>query len=357
MIKIEPYIAIDATQVRALLRHPEEEMPEESFCTEEGLFQGGLTFWQHWVPCRWHVAPSTYVAKEDGIVVGLISVASLGKSHTCWFIDHLLVHPDHRGRGIAQELLRYVFALFGSQGVSHFVTEVSALNQPGLGPLGPCGFRRCARIVKYQLSADHQSEPVDGVNTLFRLALSHDKQALFQLQQDVLPADLRLIYSLEADDFSVSDLPVSDLPIYSNNKILKRLIRRKVWYWVAEDAERKVLTAAIKVKCHREGDYHLEFLIHPGWAHMASQSVSFILANMAQIGMKGMILAKCYDYQSSVAEALEQAHLEKKGEFFLMAREHWLRAKKAKQIKIDTPVGLPAMGKPAINLPFNSSRR
>jgi GNAT superfamily N-acetyltransferase len=356
MIKIEPYFAIDATQLRSLLQQQEAPMLEESSCVEESLFRGGLTFWQHWTPCRWHRAPSTYLAKEDGTIVGLISLASLGKSHTCWFIDHLFVHPDHRGRGIAQELLRYVFALFGSQGVSHFVVEVSAQNQAALSLLVPCGFRRSAKIVAYQVPDDYQSK-AGSAAVPYRLALSQDKQALYELQQDVLPPDLRIVYDLKVDDFSVSDLPASDLPIYSNDKILKRLIRRKVWYWVSEDPQRKVLTSAIKVKCHREGDYHLEFLVHPGWAHMAKEAVSFLLTNMEQIGMKGVVVVKSYDYQSAVVEALEQAHLQKKGERFLMAREHWLRAKKAKRIKLEPAVGLPAMGKPAINLPFNSSKR
>jgi GNAT superfamily N-acetyltransferase len=357
MIKIEPYFAIDATQVRSLLQHQEESMIEESSCGEESLFKGGLTFWQHWTPCRWHRAPSTYLAKEDGVAVGLISLTSLGKSHTCWFIDHLLVHPDHRGRGIAQELLRYVFALFGSQGVSHFVVEVSAQNQAAHSLLVPCGFRRSAKIVTFQVPLGYQSNLVGSAPAPYRLALSQDKQALYELQQDVLPPDLRIVYDLKADDFSVSDLPVSDLPIYSNDKILKRLIRRKVWYWVSEDKDRKVLTSAIKVKCHREGDYHLEFLVHPGWAHMAKEAVSFMLTNMDKIGMTGIIAAKSYDYQSAVVEALEQANLQKRGERFLMAREHWLRAKTAKRIKLDPAVGLPTMGKPAINLPFNSSKR
>ena len=75
MIKIEPLFATDSTQVRALLRYQDEPMPYESFCAEEKLLFTGLNFWQHWLPCQWHVAPSVYLAKEEGIVLGPRQVA------------------------------------------------------------------------------------------------------------------------------------------------------------------------------------------------------------------------------------------------------------------------------------------
>ncbi|PWU03547.1 MAG: hypothetical protein C5B53_00300 [Candidatus Melainabacteria bacterium] len=347
MIKIEPLFATDSTQMRALMRHQNEPLPYESFCAEDALFRGGLTFWQHWLPCRWHIAPSIYLAKEDGVILALISVSSIGKARASWRIEHLVVHPHHRGRGIAQELLRYVFALFGSQGVSHFVIEVSGQNAAALSLLGSCGFRRSARSVHYRFGGEASSQKPPAEAPPFRLALPSDRQALYQLHQDALPPDLRLIYEYLPEDFAVSDLPVE-----SGDKFFKRLVRRKLWYWVLEDKERRVITAAIQVRAHRESDYHLEFAIHPGWQHLAQEAVSFVLSAMARYGMRGMVIAKAYDYQPSVGDALQQAKIEKEGEFFLMTREHWLRAKKPRSLKLD-PVALPTIVKPAINLPRN----
>lgn len=351
MIKIEPLFATDATQMRALMRHQNEPVPYESFCAEDALAHGGFTFWQHWLPCRWHIRPSVYVAKEDGVILGLISVASLGKARACWRINHLVVHPHHRGRGIAQELLRYVFALFGSQGVSHFVMEVSCQNGAAISLLGSCGFRRCARLTHYRLPTDNS---LNGLNdpspssANFRLALPEDQQALYQLHQDALPPDLRLIYDSVPEDFGVGDLPI-DAP----EKLLKCLNKGKLWYWVSEDKERRVLTCAVKVTCHREGDYHIEFAIHPGWKHLSSDALSFVLKTTSRLGMKGIVIAKAYDYQASLGESLEKVQLEKEGEFFLMTREHWLRAKKAKSLKLERAVALPKIANPAINMPRN----
>lgn len=351
MIKIEPLFATESTQVRALLRYQGEPVPYESFCAEDRYIITGLTFWQHWLPCHWHISPSVYVAKEDGLVIGMISLHPIGKSKNCWQVDHLVVHPNHRGRGIAQELLRFAFALFGSQGISHFVAEASDQNQGALAVLASCGFRRSARITHYQVPADLKLAPKSDpkLEDNFRLAIPEDQASLYQLHQEVLPADLRLTFQYLDEDFYVFPLKVESL-----DKLARRLIRRKSWFWVACDSERKVITSACRVTAHREGDYHLEFAVHPGWAHTARDLVNFVLTIMRRAGMKGMVIAKAYDYQNSVIEALEEAGLERAGHFSLLTRDHWLRAKSPpKKLSLERTVSLNPLGKPAINIPRN----
>ena len=118
-----------------------------------------------------------------------------------------------------------------------------------------------------------------------------------------------------------------------------------------------MITSACRVTAHHEGDYHLEFAVHPGWSHTAKSLVNFVLAIMRRAGMKGMVIAKAYDYQGAVVEALEEAGLERVGNFSLMARDHWLRAKTPKPISLKRTVsGLGAIGKPAINIPRTMGR-
>ncbi len=348
MIKIEPFIATDSTQIRALLRHQDELLPYESFCAEEKLFNSGYFFWQHWLPCRYHLAPATYVAKENGVILGLISIASQGKANSCWHINHLVVHPNHRGSGIAQKLLQYVFALFGSQGVSHFVMEISCQNAPALSLLAGLGFRRAARLVHYQMPSEshfNASATENEQNTIFRWAQPTDRELLFQLFQDSLPSDLRMVYAPNADDFNPA-------PIATDSGLaLNRLVKLKSWYWVAHNIERNVLVAAIKVTTHRTGDFHVEFIVHPGWQNMAKEAVNYAMQAIKTLGMEGVIIAKAYDFQAATGEALQELNWQRNGEFVLLVKEHWLRIKK-RSLKIDTSVNLPGMAKPAINLPY-----
>jgi GNAT superfamily N-acetyltransferase len=351
MIKIEQFLATDVTQLRALLRHQDELMSYETFCAEEKLVMSGLFFWQHWLPCRFHLAPAVYVAKENGVLLGLISIASDSKSNSCWTINHLVVHPNHRGQGIAQKLLQYVFALFGSQGVSHFITEISCQNSPAMSLLAGLGFRRAARLVHYQMldqllvDSDNQNIAQNiAKNTSFRWAQTSDKSALCQLFQDSLPSDLRVVYAYKPDDFFIN-VPLMEM----SPAMLKRLIKLKTWYWVAHNKDRNVLTAAIKLTVHRPGDFHFEFVIHPGWQHMACEAVSFVKQIINDFHIEGIILTKIYDYQAVIGETLETIGWQRHGEFLLMVKEHWLRAKK-RSIKLDKTVTIPGIAKPAINL-------
>ncbi len=182
------------------------------------------------------------------------------------------------------------------------------------------------------------------------MAIPEDQASLYQLHQEVLPADLRLTFQYLDEDFYVFPLKVESL-----DKLARRLIRRKSWFWVACDSERKVITSACRVTAHREGDYHLEFAVHPGWAHTARDLVYFVLSIMRRAGMKGMVIAKAYDFQNSVIEALEEAGLERAGHFSLLTRDHWLRAKSPpKKLSLERTVSLNPLGKPAINIPRSS---
>lgn len=346
MIKIQPFVATDSAQVRALLRHQDEPVPYESFCAEDKVMGTGLTFWQHFLPCSLHRHPSVYVAKEEGVVLGLISLDANGKSRACWRVNHLVVHPQHRGRGIAQELLRFALAFFGSQGVSHFIAEVSDQNSPGLGLVGSCAFRRCARVTYYQVPLGFEGINESPGSTTFRLARPEDKNKLFHLHRDLLPMEIRRIF-----DFIEEDYEIPELQVESVEKLTKRLLRKKTWYWVADEPQRNVIPCACKVTAHREGDYHLEFFVNPGWSHTAGELIDFVLRFMKRAGMKGMVIIKVYDFQKDVAEQLDASKLERLGTFSFLAYEKWQRAKKPKAVK-EQSVGIPNLGGAAVNIPF-----
>ena len=332
MIKIEPLFATDYVQMRALLKVDAEHRPPEDVCAESSLIFRGLTFWQHWLPCQMHAAPSVYVAKEDGVVLGLISLRSFGKSKECWQVGHLIVHPLHRGRGVAQELLRFAFALLGSQGICHFLAEVPDLNQPALSLFAACGFSRATKLNRYYLelkpSAKESLESAVKPQYPFRLAHPIDKNALYQLHQDVLPPNIRVIFSLAPDDFAAFELPFAKA-----EKIRKQIAKPKSWFWVAADQERKVLTGAVKVTSHEFADYHLEFAIHPGWLHLTDSFVFQAISEINRVCPYATVSAKAYEFQPELAQTLEAHGFNRTDTFFVLTREHWVRAKHPKLVE------------------------
>ena len=349
MIKLGPLIASEYRQAAALLHLQEEVLDQEDLPVSDGsLLLQSLSFWQHWLPCSMHVSPSLYVAREDNHVLGVIALHHTGKSRGCWQIDKLVVHPDHRGRGIAQELLRYVFAQFGSQGASFFMAEVPAQNEAALTLFANCGFCRSARVTFFKFDpacVREQKSLPDG----FRPALPHFQQALFQLHSEVLPPALRQSLLLSADDFKIRPpVPFTSVEITRN-----KLMRDRLWYWVSYESDRKVITSAVRVSARPDQGYRVEFFVHPGWKHVGEDLVQFTIDRLLADAPHLPIAAKIYDYQSDLQEALASNGFERCGEAFLLCREHWGRAKQKKQQRAST--GLSQLTQPIIPLATDRS--
>ncbi len=346
-------MAVDHLQVSSLLRLQQEPVFDVKALTDSALMVGCLAFWQHWLPCQFHLSPSIYVAREEATIVGFISLHNTGKAKCCWRIDHLIVHPEHRGRGIAQELLRYVFAQFGSQGVNHFLAEVSVQNDAALSLFASCGFCRSSRVTYFQLDAGKRESAFLPAEEEFLIATPSHKHMLYQLHQDALPADLRLVLSQTADDFAVTE----PLPYTSVERSKERLMRKRVWYWVSEDHDRRVLTCAVRVTATREFGYRLDFAVHPGWRHLGADAVNFAVNSLLTGSPKGPVWARVYDFQKDVEEALRARSFEKTGEYFVLSREHWQRARRPKKRKADATVAIPSITNPAINFPLAAERK
>lgn len=351
MIKISPLMATDYAQTCALLGLQECSSIDNSLITGTDVMMGGLAFWQHWLPCQFHLSQSIYVAREHGVVLGFIVLSAAGKSKQCWKVENLVIHPEHRGRGIAQELLRYVFAQFGSQGVGHFIAEVASGNEAALTLFAHCGFCRAARVTYYRLDRKEAVTPPD-VETEFRLASYASKHGLFQLHQDVLPADLRLVLEQVPEDYKVSE----KLAFTTVEKRRNRFMRKRIWYWVSQDPDRRVLSSAVKVIAEPEIGYRLEFAVHPGWKQLAPDLVNFAVAELLNSETPDLpIWAKVMEFEPEVDLAVQAAGFERTGEFFLLSREHWTRAKHPRLRRAAEDI-LPSIAKPAINFPLATER-
>jgi GNAT superfamily N-acetyltransferase len=359
VIKIGPLVATDYGQTCALLGLQEEPVLDVQSLTESGLVLRSMAFWQHFMPCRFHVTPSIYVAREERMVLGFVSLHPVGKSKSCWRIDNLVVHPEHRGRGIAQELLRYVFAQFGSQGVSHFIAEIGPHNDAALSLFAACGFCRSAKVTYFRLNpapaegaAGQQTDAsaeCAGVSGDFHIAMPGHKEALYQLFQDSLPTDLRQVLNLSADDFRVRDL----LAFTTVEKAKNRLMRRRIWYWFAQDAERHTMTGAVRITAQPQLGYRLDLAIHPGWRQVSHDILQHAINNLLTDVPRQPIWVRLFDFQSDAQQILVDRGFERMGDFFLLSREHWQRAKYPKKRRA---ARLKSIGNPALNLPLATER-
>ena len=85
----------------------------------------------------------------------------------------------------------------------------------------------------------------------------------------------------------------------------------------------------------RQGDFHIEFIIHPGWQDTSKDALEYAMHAIDHLHMKGMIVAKAYDYEPSLIDLLEKAGWQRTGEFLLLVKEHWLKAKKSRRLNFE----------------------
>jgi hypothetical protein len=228
----------------------------------------------------------------------------------------------------------------------HFLAEVPASNDAALTLFANCGFCRSSRITYYRFNASNadkfEGQPAEG----FKIALPHMKAPLFQLHCEVLPPALRQVLLLAPADFPVKDL----VSFTSVEKAKQKLMRNRIWYWVAEDTDRMVLTSAVKVVAEPESGYRLEFAVHPGWKHLEEPTLRFVMSKLLNEAPRAPIWAKLYDFQGEMHDILSNAGFERTGEAFLLLREHWQRQRKPQR---ERPLPL---GNPVINFPLAADR-
>jgi hypothetical protein len=251
------------------------------------------------------------------------------------------VHPDHRGRGIAQELLRYVFAFFGGQGVSHFIVEVSEQNTAALQLFSSFGFKRCAKVTHFNLVYDSPS--TSNNNQQLTRATSKDSYGLYQLFQDTLPPDIRVIFSYTPEDFTVSRQ--SEL-----EKLKNKIAEQQIWYWMWENQQRQTITSAVRVVLNKPSNIYLDFAIHPGWKDQAQDFIQCCLNQLQADYPEGTIATKVFDFETAIIEALQANNMKPAGQCCFLAREHWVRAKQSKVQRNTTPIS--SIANPAVNFPL-----
>lgn len=78
------------------------------------------------------------VAEAGGKVVGFAGMTVIAGEGD---VDKVMVAPEHRRRGLAEEMLRELFALGGCLGVEAYTLEVRVGNEPAIRLYEKMGFR------------------------------------------------------------------------------------------------------------------------------------------------------------------------------------------------------------------------
>lgn len=90
----------------------------------------------------------SFVAEVDGDIVGGLMAGHDGRRG---YLQHLLVHPDHRRRGIATSLVQTCLAALASEGIHKIHLDVLQGNHDAAAFWSAQGWQRRNDIVRYSL--------------------------------------------------------------------------------------------------------------------------------------------------------------------------------------------------------------
>jgi GNAT superfamily N-acetyltransferase len=263
---------------------------------------------------------TVHVLEEDGKIAGMAQMSPRNDSQTRWHVDNIAVHPDFRGKGIAQQLLTDVFGYYGERGAHRFTLEVDTENAPAIKLYEKLGFRRFSTLYYHKMSPKQLGKYRDlgevSVHPGLRERRPSDTEAVWELYQQSIPPYIRVVEDRSPSDFSLS-------PVQQGTEWLKRSLKRsQAIHWVVEDSHRQCLAAAIDIYAQmRELPHVIQLSLHPAYSDLAEPLLTFALNQLANVSINPVLIGS-YECHRAKQDAIKALGFKKLTADFLMVRDN-----------------------------------
>ncbi|MEZ0375348.1 MAG: GNAT family N-acetyltransferase, partial [Candidatus Sericytochromatia bacterium] len=241
------------------------------------------------------------------------------QQQTRWHVDNIAVHPDFRGKGVAQSLLNDVFAYYSERGALRFTLEVDTQNAPAIKLYEKLGFRRFSTLYYHKLSpkqlGKYRELETVSVPAGLRERRASDTEAVWELYQQSIPPYIRVVEDRTPGDFSLS-------PVQQGTEWLKKSLKRsQAIHFVVEDSHRQCLAAAIDIYAQlRELPHVIQFSLHPAYGDLAEPLLRWALNQLANVSINPVLIGS-YEIHRAKQEAIKTLGFKKLTSDFLMVRD------------------------------------
>lgn len=205
---------------------------------------------------RTAVAPGL-VWVVDGDVVGNVSVRR-SRSSGGYLIGNVVVHPAHRGQGIASALMKRAIRVISGRGARWVGLEVRADNDVARGLYRGLEFREVGRTRHLLRKAGSGSANGSARSCLMRRGERRDGDALVRLMEAAIPEEQRPLLEVRQEDYRPSW-----------RRRIEHWLRfeDEIWWVVPGDrvgASDEIIAAVRAV--HQRGGFpnRMEVLVQPG---------------------------------------------------------------------------------------------
>jgi len=206
-----------------------------------------------------------YVWVEDGRVIGSVSTQRAAPRSRTWLVANVAVHPDHRRRGIARQLMQATLDHIRGQDGAEAILQVDDDNLGAISLYRQLGFARVTTRMNwtrpgYAAPPAYEPAPVD-----IRLRERGEWAAQYGLARRVTPEGLAWSKPLREADFRTTPLAFLDHLVTG----------RYVEHWVAQapptppaplpKREGGDIVGSITVNTGTADGDRLQLLVHPDW--------------------------------------------------------------------------------------------
>ncbi|PKL75834.1 MAG: hypothetical protein CVV27_13315 [Candidatus Melainabacteria bacterium HGW-Melainabacteria-1] len=263
---------------------------------------------------------TVHVAEVEGRIAAMAQMSPRNDTQTRWHVDNIAVHPDFRGKGMAQQLLNDVFAYYSERGALRFTLEVDVANAPAIKLYEKLGFRRFSTLCYHKMSPKQLGKYRDlesvTVHPGLRERRASDTEAVWELYQQSIPPYIRVVEDRSPGDFALS-------PMQQGTEWLKKSLKRsQAIHWVVEDSHRQCLAASLDIYAQlRELPHVIQLTIHPAYGDLAEPLLRFALNQLAQVSINPILIGS-YEIHRAKQEAVKALGFKKLTADFLMVRDN-----------------------------------
>jgi len=259
-----------------------------------------------------------YDDDEEKRIVGLIQTSARSKDQTRWHIENIAVLPDQRGKGIAKQLLNYIFDTYINKGVNRFTLEVDVNNAPAIKLYESIGFRKYTTVHYYKVMpkkiADFRKDQV-VVPPGFRNYKASDAKQSLDLYMSCTPSSIRIVDQKNLTDFS-------ETPIEQVSKYMKEFTKRcnQVQYVVEKDNH--IIASLEIIAQYKMLPHVVRLLVHPGHEELNETLLLYSLNFLADYPPRTVLIAAS-EHQKAKIKAINELKLKHVSSDFLMVKDNF----------------------------------
>jgi ribosomal protein S18 acetylase RimI-like enzyme len=240
---------------------------------------------------------SGYVWMDQGNIVGNITVHRRHGEKKGWFISNLAVHPSHRRKGIARDLMIAGLDLARERHARRISLEVKAGNVAARKLYDSLGFTQVDSVTRMRMDPLRPARPILVDDYRIEMVKRSHWRELLQLAEQTLSPEAREIMPLKEDQYRPSPLRrlVSSIGDFLNGRTTYRI--------AAENRGEFVGVATIRTGGLLR-PHSLTLMVHPAHRHNVEEMLLASALSAVETYRYRALLAKIHPSYDSARDTL-----------------------------------------------------